>query len=116
MKKNILIAVLLMVAGAVAAFMYVNFNRQPKKTVSAQKAEFCARHQISESNCPWCDPSLIEKMGMCVGHDVPEALCSRCNTLLIAGFKAEGDWCAGHNLPESQCKLCQAGHLPPGEK
>ena len=64
----------------------------------------CAKHQIAQ--CPFCDTSLIQKMGQCIGHGVPEALCSRCNPTLIPGFKAEGDWCGGHNLPESQCLIC----------
>lgn len=42
----------------------------------------------------------------CVEHEVPESLCTRCNPSLVAAFKATGDWCAEHSLPESQCKLC----------
>lgn len=71
-----------------------------------ENAAFCAEHHVPEVICPFCDPSLIEKLGHCGGHDVPEALCSRCNPTLIAGFKAEGDWCAEHGLPESQCLIC----------
>lgn len=39
----------------------------------------------------------------CGGHQVPESMCTRCNPTLIAGFKATGDWCAEHEMPESQC-------------
>lgn len=42
----------------------------------------------------------------CGEHEVPESLCTRCNPSLIAAFKATGDWCEEHNLPESQCKRC----------
>lgn len=42
----------------------------------------------------------------CVEHEVPESLCTRCDPSLVAAFKATGDWCAEHGLPESQCKLC----------
>lgn len=42
----------------------------------------------------------------CGEHQVPESLCTRCNPSLIAAFKATGDWCAEHGLPESQCLLC----------
>ena len=42
----------------------------------------------------------------CGEHEVPESLCTRCNPSLIAAFKASGDWCAEHELPESQCKIC----------
>ncbi len=78
--------------------------------------EWCAGHQIAETDCPWCMPSLIESRGFCDAHDVAEALCTVCNPALVAGFKAENDWCAGHNVPESQCAQCLAGNLPPGER
>ncbi len=49
----------------------------------------------SNSNEDWCD-----------GHQVPESLCTRCNPSLIPAFKATGDWCSEHGLPESQCLIC----------
>ncbi len=67
----------------------------------------CENHGIPEVACPFCDPSLVETRGHCGAHDVAEALCTRCNPVLIAAFKAEGDWCAEHGLPESQCQICQ---------
>ncbi|ACY14017.1 hypothetical protein [Haliangium ochraceum] len=42
----------------------------------------------------------------CGAHQVPESLCTRCNPSLIAAFKATGDWCEEHGLPESQCLIC----------
>lgn len=45
----------------------------------------------------------------CGEHQVPESMCTRCNPSLVAAFKATGDWCAEHGLPESQCKLCNPG-------
>ncbi len=111
MKKNILIAVLLVVVGAGGAFLYLRMSSS-----ASRQAQVCAKHQIAEKDCPWCDPSLIEKKGRCPEHGVPEALCAKCNPSLIAGFKAEMDWCAGHGVPESQCALCKSGRLPPGEK
>jgi hypothetical protein len=42
----------------------------------------------------------------CEEHQVPESLCTRCNPSLVAAFKATGDWCEEHGLPESQCKTC----------
>lgn len=42
----------------------------------------------------------------CEEHQVPESLCTRCNPTLIAAFKATGDWCEEHGLPESQCLTC----------
>jgi hypothetical protein len=43
----------------------------------------------------WCDE-----------HQVPESMCTRCNPTLVAAFKATGDWCDEHGLPESQCLAC----------
>lgn len=45
----------------------------------------------------------------CGEHQVPESLCTRCNPSLIAAFKATGDWCEEHGLPESQCLICNPG-------
>ena len=42
----------------------------------------------------------------CAEHEVPESQCTRCNPDLIPAFKATGDWCEEHGLPESQCKIC----------
>ncbi|MDP7134779.1 MAG: hypothetical protein QF437_30060 [Planctomycetota bacterium] len=106
MKKNILIAVLLTIIGAGGAFLYLRMTRSPGSAGTTSAADFCVKHQIAEANCPWCDPSLVEKNGQCSGHGVAEALCVKCNPALMAGFKAENDWCAGHSVPESQCALC----------
>jgi membrane fusion protein, heavy metal efflux system len=114
MKKYILIAVTLVIAGAVGALLYLNLDRSDESAIPDSQPAFCARHQIAEKDCPWCDPSLVEKLGMCPGHGVPEALCSRCNPALIPGFKAEGDWCEGHAVPESQCTQCNPQLLSAG--
>lgn len=42
----------------------------------------------------------------CGEHEVPESMCTRCNPSLIPAFKATSDWCQEHGLPESQCKQC----------
>lgn len=42
----------------------------------------------------------------CGEHQVPESLCTRCNPSLIPAFKASKDWCEEHGLPESQCLVC----------
>ncbi len=74
--------------------------------------QWCAEHEIAESECPFCSPDLVDSMGWCAGHDVPEALCYQCNSNLVAAFKAVGDWCGGHDRPESQCYVCNP-HLKP---
>lgn len=45
----------------------------------------------------------------CGEHQVPESMCTRCNPSLTAAFKVTGDWCEEHGLPESQCKICNPG-------
>ncbi len=42
----------------------------------------------------------------CGEHEVPESQCTKCNPSLAAAFKASNDWCVEHDLPESQCKKC----------
>lgn len=42
----------------------------------------------------------------CAEHEVPESQCTRCSPDLIPAFKATNDWCEEHGLPESQCKIC----------
>jgi hypothetical protein len=42
----------------------------------------------------------------CGEHQLPESMCTRCNPSLIPAFKATGDWCEEHGLPESQCHNC----------
>lgn len=116
MKKNIVLAATLVVLGAGGAFVYLHLSRSSKDAGTAPPVGFCAKHQIAEKDCPWCDASLVKKKGPCPEHGVPEALCATCNPALIPGFKAERDWCAGHKVPESQCALCKAGQLPPGER
>ncbi len=118
MGKNILIGALLLVVGAGGACLFLVARRGSEGQTAARNmpADFCAKHQIAEKDCPWCDSSLIKSKGECPEHGVPEALCSRCNAALIPGFKAENDWCAGHAVPESQCAKCRAGDLPPDER
>lgn len=116
MKKNVVVAVVLVMLGAGGALVYLLLSRSSGEGRTDPPAGFCAKHQIAEKDCPWCDPSLVKKKGQCPEHGVPEALCAKCNPALIPGFKAEHDWCAGHAVPESQCAPCKAGQLPPGEK
>ena len=55
----------------------------------------------------------------CGEHEVPESMCTRCNPSLIPAFQATGDWCAEHGLPESQCHACNPDlHIvrPPPEE
>lgn len=42
----------------------------------------------------------------CGEHEVPESQCTKCNPSLAAAFKASNDWCVEHDLPESHCRKC----------
>lgn len=61
----------------------------------AAKAQPSPPKAVPGSHADWCDE-----------HQVPESMCTKCNPTLAAAFKATGDWCAEHSLPESQCRLC----------
>ncbi len=58
-------------------------------------ADHGSAHAVPGSHADWCGE-----------HQVAESLCTRCNPSLTAAFKATGDWCKEHGLPESQCLLC----------
>ena len=101
MKKNVIVAILLVLLGAGGNGLYLTSVRATRETEKAPATAFCFEHQIAEKDCPWCDPSLVEKMGLCPEHGVPEALCSRCNPALLAGFEAMIHPGASKRAPES---------------
>ncbi len=70
---------------------------QQPRTPAASAAEptHAAQGVRSGSHEDWCGE-----------HQVAESLCTRCNPSLIAAFKATGDWCEEHGLPKSQCLIC----------
>jgi cobalt-zinc-cadmium efflux system membrane fusion protein len=74
----------------------------------AAAAGMC-KHDVKESDCFYCKPELIEKLGFCKEHGVSEAECWICKPSIVAAYKAQGDWCGGHGLPESRCTLCNPG-------
>ena len=41
----------------------------------------------------------------CAEHQVPETQCTRCDPSLIPAFQAANDWDAAHGLPMSQCTI-----------
>ena len=117
MSRSSIVVVALALVVSVSATVYVTRKSDTPSTEQPKPADdWCAEHAIAESECPFCDPGLVEKLGWCGGHDVPEAYCTRCNSRLIAAFKSVDDWCAEHGLPESQCLVCnpkpKAGSTP----
>ncbi len=93
---------------AAATRLRQDTDRHGRSIAIGDNPALCGNHGIPEVACPFCDPDLVEERGHCGAHDVAEALCTRCNPVLIAAFKAEGNWCAEHGLPESQCAVCNA--------
>lgn len=60
-----------------------------------QGAEHAPAGAVPGSYADWCG-----------GHEVPESQCTLCNPTLAAAFKATNDWCVEHGLPESHCRKC----------
>jgi hypothetical protein len=83
----------------VLAFGWVLACKQAPSTenapVKVSDTQHAAANAVAGSHDDWCEE-----------HQVPESMCTRCNPSLVAAFKATGDWCPEHGLPESQCKLC----------
>jgi hypothetical protein len=75
----------------------------PKAEPTEEKAP-AAKEHATENAAAGIKPGSHEDW--CGEHQVPESLCTRCNPSLIAAFKATGDWCPEHDLPESQCLIC----------
>lgn len=65
------------------------------QNANAQGDKHAPAHATPGSHEDWCGE-----------HQVPESMCTRCNPSLVAAFKATGDWCQEHGLPESQCLIC----------
>ena len=49
---------------------------------------------VPGSHEDWCDE-----------HQVAETQCTQCDPSLIPAFQAANDWCADHGLPMSQCTI-----------
>jgi len=49
---------------------------------------------VPGSHADWCDE-----------HQVPETQCTRCDPSLIPAFQAASDWDAEHGVPLSQCTI-----------
>lgn len=67
-------------------------KEEPEKKEAAGHA---AKNVAPGSHEDWCED-----------HQVPESQCTRCDPTLTAAFKATGDWCEEHGVPESQCLKC----------
>jgi len=70
-------------------------KESPTKTETTTGAGHAAKDVVPGSHEDWCDE-----------HQVPESQCTKCDPSLAAAFKATGDWCEEHGVPESQCLKC----------
>ena len=88
---------LLLAAFACCALLACEQSASPDESPAADEAAsgHAAPGARPGSHADWCG-----------AHQVPESLCTRCNPSLVAAFKATGDWCEEHDLPESQCLIC----------
>jgi len=98
MAKRIFIYILF--AGAVGAALAcgqegARGGGDPSQPAASEPEKHAAPGALAGSHADWCEE-----------HQVPESLCTRCNPSLVPAFKATGDWCEEHGLPESQCRLC----------
>lgn len=93
-RFNALSLALALIAVGVACKGSSKDNQKPATPAGAE-AKHAATVVTPGSYEDWCDE-----------HQVPESMCTRCNPSLIAAFKATNDWCQEHGLPESQCKIC----------
>lgn len=80
---------------------------------AAPSADWCSGHQVPESQCAKCNPSLVESFkasgDWCAAHGHAESVCPICNPQkppTPTGAHAEQDWCIEHGLYESQCTKC----------
>jgi hypothetical protein len=78
-------------------------NETPSAT-SGTVAEAPATPPTGEGHAPaTVVPGSYEDW--CAEHEVAESQCTRCDPSLIPAFQASGDWDAEHGLPMSQCKI-----------
>ena len=77
-----------------------------KESKSPEKAPAAASKTEKEEKHAPADVKPGSHEDWCAEHQVPESQCTRCDAELIAAFKATGDWCPEHGLPESQCLEC----------
>lgn len=76
-------------------------RKEAEQSVSEKTPPTSATHAsaavVPGSHEDWCEE-----------HQVPETACTRCDPTLVPAFKATQDWCEEHGLPESQCLTCNA--------
>jgi len=96
--RNHFIGWLVLVAALGAASCGSKGAPRAEHTATAEAAQgggHLAAGVVPGSHEDWCDE-----------HQVAETQCTRCDPSLIAAFQATRDWDAAHGLPKSQCTIC----------
>ena len=72
-----------------------------------QKEDWCAEHNVPDSQCIACHPELGggNAADWCKEHGVAESKCTVCHPEILTTGVA-GDWCPEHGVPESGCTEC----------
>jgi hypothetical protein len=88
------------ITGSVILFSLVFVGSCSKESPPAAGQDAATQQHGSSNAAPGSDEDW------CGEHQVAESKCTRCDPSLVAAFKATNDWCAEHGLPESQCLKC----------
>jgi membrane fusion protein, heavy metal efflux system len=75
----------------------------PPATAPAVQPTHAAQGVRPGSRADWCG-----------AHQVPESKCTQCNPSLVAQYRAAGDFCEEHGFPESVCPVCNPQAPPAG--
>ena len=70
-----------------------------------EEAAKAATPQAGEGHAVVADVVPGSYEDWCAEHEVPETQCTRCDPSLIPAFQAANDWDAQHGLPMSQCTI-----------
>lgn len=70
-----------------------------------EEAAKAATPQAGEGHAVVADVVPGSYEDWCAEHEVPETQCTRCDPSLIPAFQAANDWDAEHGLPMSQCTI-----------
>lgn len=107
LKKVVIFSSVTIIALLVLILLKLQFSSPGNRLNEAQ-----ATNNIEDAHAghDHNDPSLeSQSLDWCAEHQVPESQCTLCHADLIDSFKAKNDWCAEHGIPESHCRLCNPG-------
>ena len=109
MKNTIFVVVSSTLAILIATFWLPGTRELPSAQViqstGSLQETLCKRHQIPQSLCFFCDPSLREPGRLwCNEHERYEDRCFICRP---ESKEEDRLWCAAHKLYEGECFICR---------